>query len=201
MGARLDWTAPQYCKHCGRKMRRSHTNAEEGEEDTVAHNSNGVCGMCVYRIKHGIALHLRVGGGKIRTQFTDTEQQCVWCSQWKTLDSFRASPTMASGRLSVCKFCDMLYQHNLSYNSFLETMTEQNNCCRICNRTFEVESDGNRQWCIDHDHTCCPGALSCGRCIRGLLCRKCNGLLGFAKDDVEILQRAINYLIDEKETP
>lgn len=29
---------------------------------------------------------------------------------------------------------------------------------------------------IDHDHACCPGRWSCGRCIRGLVCPSCNRL-------------------------
>src|SRR4029077_2130187 len=31
---------------------------------------------------------------------------------------------------------------------------------------------------VDHDHNCCPGAHSCGKCIRGILCGTCNSALG-----------------------
>jgi DNA-binding CsgD family transcriptional regulator len=48
----------------------------------------------------------------------------------------------------------------------------QNDACAICGKT---EADGSgRRLAIDHDHACCPGRRTCGKCIRGLLCTACN---------------------------
>jgi hypothetical protein len=47
---------------------------------------------------------------------------------------------------------------------------------------------------VDHDHACCSGEGSCGKCIRGLLCHKCNLALGAINDDINILQKMIDYL-------
>ena len=47
---------------------------------------------------------------------------------------------------------------------------------------------------IDHDHSCCPGYRSCGRCVRGLLCASCNHMLGKAHDRPEVLEAAASYL-------
>lgn len=47
---------------------------------------------------------------------------------------------------------------------------------------------------VDHDHACCPGKKSCRKCVRGILCMKCNILLGMAKDSPVILRNLALYL-------
>lgn len=47
---------------------------------------------------------------------------------------------------------------------------------------------------VDHDHSCCSGKTSCGRCVRGLLCGTCNTMLGRQHDDIETFVRAVEYL-------
>lgn len=70
----------------------------------------------------------------------------------------------------------------------------QGGVCAICGGTNANEY----RLSIDHDHSCCPGMGSCGRCIRGLLCGKCNLVLGHADDDASRLRLAANYLDNSK---
>lgn len=45
--------------------------------------------------------------------------------------------------------------------------------CLGCQRRFGYEPDNRPN--VDHDHGCCPEKeKSCGKCLRGLLCPKCN---------------------------
>lgn len=61
--------------------------------------------------------------------------------------------------------------------------------CGICHDPL---ADGNRA--IDHDHSCCPGEGSCGECIRGVLCKKCNAGIGYFDNRAELLLSAVDYL-------
>lgn len=78
--------------------------------------------------------------------------------------------------------------YNLTPEQFDEMLIKQEGVCRICQITPD-------SWYIDHDHKCCSEpAKSCGKCVRGLLCNKCNSLLGFVNDDAQTLVSAVAYL-------
>ena len=68
------------------------------------------------------------------------------------------------------------------YNLLLES---QNYRCAICKSTETGRKD-TEHFSVDHCH-------KTGK-VRGLLCKSCNIMLGEAKDDCNILSKAINYL-------
>lgn len=70
-----------------------------------------------------------------------------------------------------------------------EMLVAQDGKCAICGG-----GPGRRRFDIDHDHSCCPGDKSCGRCVRGLLCAKCNVGLGSFRDSAAIVDSAATYL-------
>lgn len=85
----------------------------------------------------------------------------------------------------------LLYRYNLTLEQYNAILAVQNHRCAICNRE---EDPTGRAFAVDHDHKCCPGRKSCGKCIRGLLCTFCNQALGKFQDSVEVLQSAISYV-------
>jgi len=62
--------------------------------------------------------------------------------------------------------------------------------CAICRRATGLK----RRLAVDHDHACCPTLPACGECVRGLLCKPCNRMLGHGRDDPEFFDRAADYL-------
>jgi hypothetical protein len=66
-----------------------------------------------------------------------------------------------------------------------------NAVCGICGTETPTNKKGFH---FDHDHSCCSESPACGNCVRGVLCHKCNAVIGFANDDIEILKAAIAYL-------
>lgn len=62
-----------------------------------------------------------------------------------------------------------------------DILAKQDNKCAIC------KSDKTKWWHTDHDHKT--------NRVRGILCHNCNIMIGMSKDNVDVLQAAITYLL------
>jgi Recombination endonuclease VII len=97
----------------------------------------------------------------------------------------------AEGKMGEIKRRYSLVKYYLTPAKYDAMLVEQNGVCAICKLPDPMEG---KRLAVDHDHSCCPGRKSCGECVRGLLCSRCNHMLGHSKESEELLQRAIDYL-------
>lgn len=65
-------------------------------------------------------------------------------------------------------------------------------CCPICSTKEPAVKVDSKKWHLDHDHK--TGKL------RNIVCAHCNSMLGFARDNPEVLRRAAEYLEKHKES-
>lgn len=73
------------------------------------------------------------------------------------------------------------HQYGISIETYKTMEISQDGKCAIC-----LKVPINHVLFVDHCHTTLK--------VRGLLCRKCNAVLGMCNDNQEILQSSINYL-------
>jgi hypothetical protein len=58
--------------------------------------------------------------------------------------------------------------------------------CEVCG--------GYDQLAVDHDHNCCPGKITCGLCVRGLLCKRHNWAMSNLNDSAEEARLLADYI-------
>jgi Recombination endonuclease VII len=141
-----------------------------------------------------------------------TERQCTaHCGKTLKAEEYEWADAAHTRRRGDCKDCqydkakerirndrrshlrrqrinNLKHKYGLSLEQWTDIYNRQDGNCPICGKEVDVND------AVDHDHGCCQGQGSCGECVRGILHTRCNSLLGFAGDDPEMLQAAINYL-------
>lgn len=127
---------------------------------------------------------------------TDTHIECIKCGILRPFSSYKKTAGSKIGYSHICRFCSKLYErYKITYEQFLDLYNSQEGRCTICRKELELFSGGTH---IDHDHSCCNnikgGVKSCGKCVRGLLCLRCNLGIGYFDDNVNLLESAIEYL-------
>jgi len=127
---------------------------------------------------------------------------CNICNLEKGESEFFKSSKYSDGYEKRCKVCKVevnraSYERNKEavklrsiqkkykldeeqYYKFIE------NGCLVCGSSDNL--------CIDHDHSCCPGTNTCGKCLRGTLCRRCNVAEGLYKNDPQNAMNLVKYM-------
>lgn len=134
--------------------------------------------------------------GQRFTRARSTTTLCEFCRQgayrrkaWKKNKPERAEPR--EPRCETGREQNLRLKYGMTSADFHLMLLGQGNRCAICRKT---SPGGRGDWHVDHDHACCPGVNSCGGCIRGLLCARCNVGLGYFEDSTERMEVAIQYL-------
>lgn len=106
-----------------------------------------------------------------------TEKVCIYCR----VEPRKLTATSYEGM----KNRQLKTLYGITLADFEQMLAEQNGLCKICNQPEEGKS-----LCVDHCHT--TGV------VRGLLCGHCNRGLGYFRDDIGRLEKAIEYLKETK---
>jgi hypothetical protein len=180
-----------YCKRCAREHMAERRSGE--------HKSGRLCEACDKhfegRGENSLCPPCRLD---YRQRF------CVKCEElfWGSGGSLQCNNCLRDyarqwnqGYKRVKKVRDIRYR--LSEGQFDEILEKQQGKCAMCKDILEFEVSHAVH--MDHDHSCCdfrPTSTKplCGNCFRGILCKHCNLLLGYAKDEISRLEAAITYL-------
>lgn len=134
-----------------------------------------------------------------------TETMCTYCTR-------EATHLVVAGKIPVCRLhadrarrgknptpglppvhdpdytahANMQYKYKRTLADYFRVLAEQGGGCACCGLTPEqlMRRGGKaRRLSWDHDHACCPKERCCGTCIRGLLCVRCNLIVGHLEAD------------------
>lgn len=139
--------------------------------------------------------------GISRAEVCGLKSRCKPCANAQTKVLLAARPGASSvyslrwqaknpDRVKAMSRRRRIEQHGLTVSEFDARVLAQGGLCAICSLPEPLHPELS----IDHDHRCCPGKTSCGKCVRGLLCSRCNPSIGKFYDDSALLRRAADYI-------
>ncbi|BCO56135.1 hypothetical protein MINTM005_13790 [Mycobacterium intracellulare] len=130
-----------------------------------------------------------VGVTRVRDELG--RKQCRKCGNWLGESNFGKDRQASDGFSRLCKRCAAVWRCSWLHKCDVQAMLEaQLGRCAVCGQAMLDD------WVVDHDHSCCPGERSCGKCVRALLCRGCNCGLGNFKDSPDSLRAAADYIVN-----
>lgn len=126
-----------------------------------------------------------------------THKVCSECHETKTANNFSLSARKDKALNSRCIVCQkasakdssLKRLYGIDGQEYAAIKEIQNGRCAICQRA----TGATKALSVDHDHAI-EKTNGLRQSVRGLLCSKCNDLLGHVRDNTETLMRAVDYL-------
>jgi len=108
---------------------------------------------------------------------------CAICNQLTRIRPGTLEPVCTTCRSKHRALIGRARRHHVPVLTVLRWLTT-GPACDLCGKRLQTGYSNNRKapFAIDHDHKCCPERTSCGQCVRGLLCVRCNATLGSYED-------------------
>jgi hypothetical protein len=124
--------------------------------------------------------------------YPNNASECKMCHYERSKEWLRNNPGKAPAyqRKSLLKRA-----YGLTEEEYDKRVEAQDNKCDSCGGPPTMTGGGTLRLVVDHDHSCCPGTKSCGKCVRGLICAKCNFAAGYLDDDPEKVLALYEYLL------
>lgn len=123
------------------------------------------------------------------------EEDPDYCKKWSqklaniTRGVARNPTGVVMTRKDINRKCHIKTLYGKTLEQHQADLERQGHACALCLKKSTA------RLCYDHDHRCCGHkSKTCGKCVRGLICHKCNRALGYFDDSIERLKQAIEYL-------
>lgn len=180
------------CTICGKTQDLEHFfyKGEKGTETT----GRNVCKTCRSARRYTKNETPLINCSVCGKEFSSTNYNCHLCSDECKKSFLRKYDLDRSKKDPNNTLAKRIKKYGLSLDSFILLLEEQKGLCAVCQKPFE-----GKRASIDHDHSCCDGPWSCGKCIRGLIHNNCNAALGLLKDDPDRVFGAYQYLLKYNE--
>jgi hypothetical protein len=185
-----------------KRIKRSETEKCSVANCKRAFYGNGLCNLHYQRVKNKVSLEAPIRynrkNGETLIRDKNGNKKCINCNEFFPETAFAWHGGTKDKKQPYCSPCisiRRMYNHYGLTKQDIEAIINKQDGCGICKTK---NPNGKNGWHVDHDHSCCPGVKTCGRCIRGVLCSFCNKALGQFNDSIENLKNAINYLEKSK---
>jgi hypothetical protein len=171
------------------------TVVENGEQCPNKVSKKRMCGKHAHRLQqNGDVLKVK----RVVDNLRENEKWCPTCNEWVLKSKFSKNIHSPCGLQGQCRDCDRdrhrLKAYGITREIYDQMLSDQGGSCALCQSTSN-RGRGSFFFSVDHDHSCCPGEVTCGQCVRALLCSMCNQGLGHFNDDPDLLLAAATYLI------